>query len=160
MTNKTVLNFDDVCSLVEILVEKMRADNYKPDIIVPLVRGGAVPGIMLSHILGCPVQCVGWATRDYNEQIGNEHNSWLPELAQDGQKILIVDDILDTGKTINDIFADWSTAVPPKSNFQDNVHVACLHERYTSAWAADYVACNIHNDNWVVYPWENLNGRV
>lgn len=160
MTKKTILNFDDVCALVQILKTQLELAEFKPDIIVPLVRGGTVPGVMLSHLLDVPVQCLGWYTRDTSDLVGSESNCWLPEYVLEGKRVLIVDDIVDTGRTIKEVLSDWNTSVVESLNNRHNLKIACLHERHDAEHKPDYSAVKLDNDNWVVYPWENLNGNI
>lgn len=82
---------------VNVLAEKVNGIDYS--CIIGLSRGGLIPGVMLSHQLGIPFESLGWSFRDSNVQnefILNHIMNWTPT----DKKILIVDDICDSGKTL------------------------------------------------------------
>ena len=74
--------------------------------------------------------------------------------ALDGKKILVVDDINDTGATFQWIADDW------KLNGDDNVRFAVLTENLSSDFDRVQYSCDEVNkaeeDVWLVYPWENV----
>ena len=46
-----IYTHDDFIRDIECLVNKLKDSKFKPDIIVGLVRGGAIPAVYLSHRL-------------------------------------------------------------------------------------------------------------
>jgi hypoxanthine phosphoribosyltransferase len=92
----------------------------------------------------------------------------MAEDARQGKKILIVDDINDSGKTLSWIREDWgiTTPVSPADNVSyivpnivnDNVRTACLIDNQASNFGeVDYTAMEINKDEtpeWIVFPWE------
>jgi hypoxanthine phosphoribosyltransferase len=84
----------------------------------------------------------------------------------DGRKnILIVDDINDTGATLNYIKKDWQSSCFPKDKrwkevWGNNVRVAVLYDNESSKSELNvtYSAVSINKadkDVWIVFPWEN-----
>ena len=65
--------------------------------VVGIKRGGLVPAVALSHALHIPMYTLEWSNRDYPA------NNDSQRVLQPGSKILLVDDICDTGKTISQI---------------------------------------------------------
>ena len=57
----------DMCSDVNQLCRDIVLDNFKPDVIVGLSRGGLTPGVMMSHWLKKPFKPVKSALRDFPE---------------------------------------------------------------------------------------------
>jgi hypoxanthine phosphoribosyltransferase len=98
-----------MCHHVQNIIDQVAADKWNPDIIVGVSRGGVLPAAMISHKLKARMVCLHVALRDDDD--GPESNLWLPEEARDGTKILIVDDINDSGATINWIKEDWTSSV-------------------------------------------------
>ena len=78
------------------LCNNLEADSFIPDVIVGISRGGLIPGVMISHKLNIPFKPVHASTRDFPH--------WENYLPQPGdQKVLIVDDICDSGETFERI---------------------------------------------------------
>lgn len=97
------------------LAHKMyKEDRFVPDIIYVLLRGGAYMGNVFSEYYKLirkrnherPVYYAAVVARSYeNMKLETEVRidgwTYAPEHLRNGDKILIVDDIFDTGKTIN-----------------------------------------------------------
>lgn len=163
---------DVECQTQEIL-RQIHADAWQPDYVVGLTRGGLVPANLISQYLGCRMETLKVSLRDSAEQ---ESNLWMAEDAyghrefdthtgDDGRKrILIVDDINDSGATLNWIREDWMSSCFPKDKrwkqvWGDNVRVACLYDNESSKSKLDvaYSAVGINKadkDVWIVFPWE------
>jgi hypoxanthine phosphoribosyltransferase len=112
---KLFLNWDDVAELVDILCKKIDTTKYNGLFGVP--RGGLIPAVMISHKTG------------------------LPLVNSIGDKILIIDDIVDTGETLKSI----------------NNNIACLHKKPHTITQPTFYANIVENTVWVVYPWELSN---
>ena len=152
----------DIRSFVHKVVRDMQRDNWKPDYIVGLTRGGLVPANMLSQYLEIPMECLKVSLRDSNTE--SESNLWMAEDAYDGKNILVVDDINDTGATLNWIKQDWPSGCFPNdpkwsSIWNHNVRFAVLVNNEASEYKRiDYNAIDINKaeeDLWIVFPWEN-----
>ena len=161
---------------------QMYNDNWRPDYIVGITRGGNVPATILSNMLGIRCEALKVSLRDDNN--GDcESNCWMSEDAfgyineedrtaeyqksdvYNKKNILIVDDINDTGATFNWIMQDWqSTCLPDDPNWNtvwgNNVRFAVLTENLSSNFGGVNYSVNEVNkteeDVWLVYPWENV----
>jgi uncharacterized protein len=144
------------------IMRAMQQDNWRPDYIVGLTRGGLVPATMLSHYLNVPMHTLKVSLRD--DDSGPESNLWMAEEAFNMTKeILIVDDINDTGATLNWIRQDWQSSCLPNSKDWDhvwgnNVRTAVMINNEASDFTdVDYVGLNINKLEepiWCVFPWE------
>jgi hypoxanthine phosphoribosyltransferase len=105
-----------------------------------------------------------WMAEDafgyYNEGAFNGKSN--PELRK---KILIVDDINDTGATFNWIKEDWPSGCLPNDEswntiWGDNVRFATITENLSSNFGGvRYYAHEVNKGEesvWLVYPWENV----
>ena len=147
--------------MISDLAMKMHRDNWKPDYIVGLTRGGLIPAVYLSHYLNIPMHTLKVSLRD-NED--TESNCWMAEDAYTDKNILIVDDINDTGATLNWIKKDWQSSCLPNDEkwlnvWGNNVKIAVLVDNLSSGLCGkvDYSAEEINKaeeDVWIVYPWE------
>jgi len=131
-------------------------DGFKPDYIVGLTRGGLIPAVLLSHMMGVKLQTLNVSLRDSEE--GPESNLWLPEVATvENKKILIVDDINDSGATFEWIKKDWDSSELPNGCKWDNIKFATLVHNEASVTKTDYSFTKIDKskeDVWIVFPWE------
>ena len=154
-TNIIDYTYDSFREGIDSIASQVQASNFLPHYIVGIVRGGAVPGVYLSHKLKIPVVMVSWNTRD-NTEIGNESNSWIPEDICDGKRVLLIDDIVDGGDTIKELLADWGTSVHDDLNM-NNLRIAAMWYNITQDINVDFYHKTIDRDvdqRWVIFPWE------
>ena len=178
MIKKHYYTWQDVEKMCISIVNQMYKDNWRPDYIVGLTRGGNVPATIISNMLNIRCEALKVSLRD--DEMGPESNLWMSEDAfgyvekdEDRitggpleKKILIVDDINDTGATFNWIKQDWqSSCFPndPKWNriWGNNVRIAVLTDNMASETVLPIsYSCHEINkaeeDVWLVYPWENV----
>lgn len=178
MSRKVFYKESTVRAWVHDIVRAMASDRWRPDYIVGLTRGGLVPANMLSQYLDVPMETLKVSFRDDNN--GPESNLWMSEEAfgyvpkeervladfdysLHAKKILIVDDINDTGATLNWIKEDWQSSCLPNHERWDNiwgnnVRTAVLIDNAASNFkGVDYVGLHINKLEepiWCVFPWE------
>lgn len=180
---KVYVTWNDVEGHVQEIVRQMQIDNWRPDYIVGITRGGLVPANLISQYLEIPMHALGVSLRDAS-YMGPESNLWMAEdafgyaaeeytILQNAGKsdpafkknILIVDDINDSGATINWIRQDWQKSCLPNDPawadvWNNNVRIAVVYDNLSSAAeiSVDYssVEVNKHDDPcWIVFPWED-----
>ena len=156
----------DVEHQTQEILRQITVSNWRPDYVVGLTRGGLVPANLISQYLGCRMETLKVSLRD-GEQC--ESNCWMAEDAFGYEKekinILIVDDINDSGATLNWIRQDWMSSCFATSPVWDsiwghNVRVACLYDNESSQneIPVSYSAVDINKaaeDCWIVFPWES-----
>lgn len=165
--------------LVSKLCRDITNSDWKPDYVVGLTRGGLQPAVMISHYFGIPCETLKVSLRDGDE---SESNLWMAEHAfgyvpesdrgDSGtqtdpayrKNILIVDDINDTGATLQWIKKDWPSGCLPNhaawpAVWNRNVRFAVVVNNGSSNYKdIDYSAMDINkleDPCWVVFPWEN-----
>lgn len=160
MHNNITLSWQLIDEYLWKIEQQIRASGFTPDYIVGIVRGGAIPAVLLSHRLGIPVVMVHWNTRDKGID-RRESNAWLSEdINFNNKKVLVVDDIVDTGKTIEELFEDWSIRKEVGSEptlALDNIRVCAIIYNEVQHMYVDYYAQSINrneDDRWVQFPWE------
>ena len=182
MIKKHYYSWQDVENACTNIALQMYKDNWRPDYIVGITRGGNVPATILSNMLGVRGEALKVSLRDATGE--SESNCWMASDAfgyvdeEDRattksrwdigkrKKILIVDDINDTGATFNWIKEDWQSSCLPdeeswKTVWHGNVRFATITDNGASEFngAVDYTVHEINKveeDVWLVYPWENV----
>ena len=164
--NKIYYTWSDVEHHTQEILRQIHADAWRPDYVVGLTRGGLVPANLISQYLDCRMETLKVSLRDDTEC---ESNLWMAEDAfghemEQPKNILIVDDINDTGATLNYIREDWSSGCFPDNPrwtevWGSNVRVAVLvdNESSKSEVPISYSAVDINKaeqDSWIVFPWE------
>ena len=149
--NKTFYTYTNVRKYEKNIAAQLKKSKWEPDLIVGLTRGGLVPAVMLSHMLDKPMQALNWSTRDHVE---NCSDAATAEDAVNGIKILIVDDICDSGKTFRTLMKDWDSSVRDDIEWHKSVRFATMDHKDSSEFPIDFTVNSVHDDNWIVYPWE------
>lgn len=149
--------YEDFKGGIDHIVSLIASSGFSPEYIVGIVRGGAVPGVYLSHKLKVPLVTVAWSTRD-TSIYGQESNCWIPEDIMDGKKVLIVDDIVDGGDTIKELLEDWQKSVAGMGNLNtDNIRIAAMWYNTAQDIVVDFYHKTIDRNEdprWIVFPWE------
>jgi hypoxanthine phosphoribosyltransferase len=173
--NKIYYTWQDVEHQTQEILRQLQRDAWMPDYVVGLTRGGLVPANLISQYLEIPMETLKVSLRDDNSQ--PESNLWMaedayghevfdPMCSDDGRKkILIVDDINDSGATLNWIKQDWQSSCFPKDKrwkevWGNTVRVAVLvdNESSKSKLSVSYSAVDLNKaeeDCWIVFPWED-----
>jgi hypoxanthine phosphoribosyltransferase len=138
----------------------MFKDDWKPSYIIGLTRGGLAPAVLLSNKTGIPMHTLDVRLRDTFKGYEPEKDTRFAKQALQGKTMLIVDDINDTGETLEWIYNDWKGSWPSKESktmWHSNVRVACLVNNEGSNFEIDYSSVQINkieDPQWVVFPWE------
>lgn len=177
MSIKVTYYQEHINKWLHIILRDMGKDNWKPDYVVGIGRGGLIPAVMLSNYLEIPMHSLKVTFREGQEDC--ESNLWMAEDAfgyvtpskesestfdpDAAKNILVVDDINDTGRTIQWIKNDWESGCWPMDQrweqvWGHNVKFAVMINNESSNFKdVDYTGLTInkHEDpTWCVFPWE------
>jgi len=180
MSNNLNITFDQFRGHVNDLCRKIVVSNWRPDYIVGITRGGLFPAVMISHFFKVPMHSLDVSLRDNQNAL--ESNTWMAEDALGyvpteqypnynarfdpslRKNILIVDDINDTGNTLNWIKGDWQASCLPNEPVWENIwgqstRVAVVVDNLSSRCRVpiNYSAVEVNKaeDNvWVDFPYE------
>jgi hypoxanthine phosphoribosyltransferase len=147
------ISYDRFLADVEAVARALEADAWAPDFLVGIGRGGLVPAAYLSHRTGFPLLSVDHSSGETG--FGEELLDKLAAKIKAGQRLLIVDDINDSGATI----AHLRAAITAKSGDPAGLRVAVLVDNIRSQAKADYRGSEIdrsQDKSWFVFPWEAL----
>jgi len=158
MSNKRYISNGQMQTGVLDIVTQMYHDEWRPDYIVGVTRGGLIPAVMMSHYTGIRMETIDVRLRDtFNSP---EHALWMAEDAGAGKRILILDDINDTGETFKWIVKDWEESNPPADWLDiwgNNVRFATIIDNAPSKFDVDYTSIEINKAEdpaWIVFPFE------
>ena len=144
---KVNYSIDEMHFAIIRIIEQMNDSNWMPEIILSINRGGCIPGIYLSHKIEIPHKVIDIQLRDSSV---SPNFYVLNDCLTKYQKLLIVDDINDSGNTLK-LIKDHSLKNEPEIRF------AALINNIKSKIKIDYQGQQIDkskNPVWYVFPWE------
>ncbi len=159
MADKLIISFEEYTKIVEklaILIHK----NYKPTVLVGIMRGAAPIIDILSRILKLPIAYIviqsysGKGMQDQQGQLmfAREISSLAKD--KDFSRVLLIDDLSDTGLTLNKSI-EWLRNYAPTKNFIQEVKTACLWKKKSSTFEPDFCPVRLDSDPWIVQPTEH-----
>jgi len=156
---KTFVSWEKFDSLCRGLAERIQRE-YCPEMIVAVSRGGLVPAQIISHSMENSELYVIKADY-YKDDVAKEDMKWneKPLITQKldkcvkGKKILVVDEVTDSGATAAEVKRYIESLGPKEARF------LMVHWKPWSKFKPDYFAEQA--DGWVVYPWahETIKAR-
>jgi hypoxanthine phosphoribosyltransferase len=151
--NLSYIPYEDFVADVKAIGRAMRESDWVPDFVVGIGRGGLVPGAYLSHSTGISMLSVDHSSKVYG--FADELLVKLARQTADGDRILFVDDINDSGSTI----AYLLDAIRANGGAMANARVAVLINNIRSQATVDYWSREIDRSvtkDWFVFPWEAM----
>lgn len=141
--------FSEVCRLSKFLAEKVRVSGFRPDLIIAIGRGGYVPARLVSDFLLFK-DLTSMKIEHYGRGADMEDKAVIRfPLSVDirGKKVLIVDDVTDTGQTL-ELAVEYARGLKPTE-----IRTAVLQHKICSSFVPDYYAHRIRKWRWIIYPW-------
>ena len=94
MKNNRKYTWDGVEEAVNSIAMQMFKDEWRPDYIVGITRGGLVPAVLLSHTTDIPMKTLCVQLESDGLEANTERNAIMAKHAlKEYKKILIIDDI-------------------------------------------------------------------
>ena len=133
---------------VEKIADDVIVGGREIDYIVGIARGGLMPAVLLSHRLDVPMRSVSWST--FHKDQMREHAYDIADDIHEGKKVLLVDDILDSGRTIQELLEDWGCD-------RAQLQVAVLLHNTDQSITPDFYGRKFsrqEHPNWIDFWWE------
>lgn len=145
---REVLTYDRFGEAVRELAAEVVASGYRPDWIVCIARGGLLLGGALGYAL--PLKNIATINVEFYTDVDERREAPvvlppilnLVDLAH--TRVLVVDDVADTGETLELVIELLGTTVA-------EVRSAVLYEKSRSTVHPDYVWRR--TDDWINFPW-------
>ena len=146
------LTYKYIHTVVDELHNQLVRANYVPDFIMPIARGGIIPaGILGQYYPEARYYLI--QTKSYVDKTANSVTIFIPKsIAKDidkSSKILIVDDIYDTGNTLQEV-----RNVLKDNGIKNNIATATLYLREEATGTPDFFVESIKKKVWLNFPWE------
>ena len=159
MSKKMIVEWDEYKNIVEKLAIEIHK-NYKPTVLVGIMRGAAPIIDILSRILKLPIAYIviqsysGKGMEDKQGQLmfAREISSLADD--KDFNKVLLIDDLSDTGLTLNKSI-EWLKNYGPTKDYIMEVKTACLWKKKSSTFEPDFCPIRLDSDPWIVQPTEH-----
>ncbi len=151
------VSYDEYHNLIEKLAIKIHQSGWIFDTILCLARGGMRPGDILSRIFDKPLAIM--STSSYRAEAGTQQG--VLDIARyittpKGEiagKVLLVDDLADTGKTLKVVIEQLRGDYKPITELRS----AVIWTKAVSTFAADYSVEFLPTNPWIHQPFEGYD---
>ena len=158
MADKLIIDWKEYNLIVEKLAVKIHESDFKPTMLIGIMRGGAPIIDVLSRVfkLKCAYLAVesysGKGTEDQQGELvfSREISSTVQDM---GGRLLLCDDLSDTGVTLKKSIT-WLYNYPPIKKIE-SIKTAVLWKKKDSTFEPDYCAQRLDSNPWIVQPFEN-----
>lgn len=170
MGNKVYISTDEIKKNTVKLVNRIREDNWEPDLVIAVVRGGLIPAGYVSYYLDNKrVSVLSLHLYEGDQQVYKNLEEQEYQLQADIQnilkrwspkRILIVDDLIDTGNTLKLIDMNFQTVVNyfkminKKVDFEWRFGVLYAESSNISKMRAKVYSGAEKPEGWLVFPWD------
>ncbi|QGA53490.1 phosphoribosyltransferase [Sulfolobus sp. E5-1-F] len=153
-----VVTWDEIVNLSTKLAEKIKDNDYNVDVIVAIARGGLVPARLVADVLGVfdilSIKIEHWIVTASHTPEAKVKYPFKVDLS--GKNVIIVDDITDTGDSIELARKYVTENFSPKE-----VKTATLqYIKPAAKIMPDYYAEEIVNWAWFMYPWNYWEDEI
>lgn len=136
---------------VRKLAQSIHESDWRPDFITGIGRGGLVPAVYISHELDIPMLSI-----DHSAKVPGFAAELLRKVAEksaSGTRLLFVDDINDSGGTIEEV----RRILSEDGGVDVNLRFAVVINNSRSRAVVDFWSETIDrglDKRWFVFPWE------
>ena len=151
------VSYDEYHNLIEKLAIRLHQSGWQFDTILCLARGGMRPGDILSRIFDKPLAIM--STSSYRAEAGTRQG--MLDIAryittprgEIAGKVLLVDDLADTGKTLAAVIDQLRNDYKPITELRS----AVIWTKGVSAFKADYSVEFLPTNPWIHQPFEGYD---
>jgi len=152
------LSWEDIEKASLSIYSEMCRDGYAPQSIIALLRGGIVPARLFSDFFNILLDFFALDVTLYDSIGIRKPEPTIKPFNGDvkGKRVLIVDDIYDSGKTMKAVLEYLKG---------EDITTATLYWKETANGKPDYYAEVVKENEWLVFPfekyefWREINGN-
>ena len=151
------VSYDEYHSLIEKLALKVHQSGWEFDTILCLARGGMRPGDILSRVFDKPLAIM--STSSYRADAGTvqgkldmAHYITTPN-GEIAGKVLLVDDLADSGLTLNSVIHQLRNNYQPITELRS----AVIWTKGVSTFEPDYSVEFLPTNPWIHQPFEGYD---
>ena len=158
MSDKLIITYEEYKKVVEQLALEIEK-KYKPTVLVGIMRGAAPIIDILSRIFKLPTAYVviqsysGDTVQDKQGELIFARDISAIANNKDFKNVLLVDDLSDTGLTLNKSI-EWLKEYEPVKDHISEIKTACLWKKKSSTFTPDFCPILLDNDPWIGQPSE------
>ena len=151
------VSYDEYHNLIEKLAIKIFQSGWEFDTILCLARGGMRPGDILSRVFDKPLAIM--STSSYRAEAGTQQGNLdiaryiTTPKGEIAGRVLLVDDLADTGHTLNAVIKQLRTSYAHISELRS----AVIWTKGVSTFAADYSVEFLPTNPWIHQPFEGYD---
>ena len=151
------VSYDEYHNLIEKLAIKVHQSGWQFDTILCLARGGMRPGDILSRIFDKPLAIM--STSSYRADAGTTQGALdiarfiTTPKGEIAGRVLLVDDLADTGETLNAVIHQLKNNYAPISELRS----AVIWTKGISTFQADYSVETLPTNPWIHQPFESYD---
>ena len=173
---KEFVSYNEVRNNALKMAHRIHEEGFVPDVIYVSLRGGAYLGNVISEYFkivrkeGRPVFYAAVVARSYTnisqrEQVRVDGWTYSPEYLRSGDKVLLVDDIYDSGRTVNHLTEIILEKGLPRKDVKVAVHDYKICEYREERlpivpdyWCRKHVIARPEDEIWIHYMSHELVG--
>lgn len=145
-------SWDELHENIKEIAKNIKEDNYQPDMVIALSRGGFVPARVICDLMIIKdlvsVKVDHWGVTAAKD--GKAHLRYPIDVDLTGKKVLIVDDITDSGESMI-IAKEFVEKLNP-----EEIRTAAIFHFKHSKFVPDYYSKELVDWVWVMWPWNYI----
>ena len=151
------VSYDEYHNLIEKLAIKVHQSEWQFDVILCLARGGMRPGDILSRVFDKPLAIM--STSSYRADAGMRQGNLdiarfiTTPKGEIAGRVLLVDDLADSGKTLNAVVDQLRNNYAPITELRS----AVIWTKQLSAFTPDYSVEYLPTNPWIHQPFEGYD---
>ena len=157
---KLYISWDEYTSIIEQLILEVDKSGYRPTVLIGVMRGAGLAIDLMSRVMKIKTAYItvsSYHGEKVEDQQGDitfaRHISSIAE-KNDFQRCLLVDDLSDTGLTLNKTI-EWLKAYDPIKDYIKEIKTACLWKKSKSTFEPDFCSVRLKTSPWLLQPFEH-----